>query len=68
MAHQLIEMLAGPFEPEAYRDAYRERVLELIEAKREGRRPQPPKPRKRRPVADLDRALERSLSAGSRGA
>ena len=64
MARQLIGMLAAPFEPEAYRDAYRERVEELIEAKRDGERPKPPKPRKRKAVRDLDRALERSLSAG----
>lgn len=64
MARQLIEMLAAPFEPDAYRDAYRERVEELIEAKREGERPMPPIPRKKRHVRDLDQALERSLSAG----
>jgi DNA end-binding protein Ku len=68
MAHQLLEMLAAPFEPEAYRDEYRERVLKLIEAKREGERPKTPKPRKRRPVGDLERALERSLSARGAGA
>ena len=37
MAEQLVEMLRGPFEPERYRDEYRDRVLELVEAKREGR-------------------------------
>lgn len=64
MARQLVEMLEAPFEPEAYRDTYRRRVEALIEAKREGERPKPPKPRKGRPVRDLDRALERSLGAG----
>lgn len=64
MARQLIEMLAAPFEPDAYRDTYRERVEELIEAKRAGERPKPPKKRTKRPVRDLDQALERSLSAG----
>ena len=33
MANQLIESLASDFEPERYRDEYRERVLELIERK-----------------------------------
>lgn len=65
MARQLVEMLAAPFEPDAYRDDYRERVEELIAAKREGERPKPPKRRERRPVSDLDQALERSLSAGA---
>ncbi|MFO8150228.1 MAG: Ku protein [Trueperaceae bacterium] len=63
MARQLLEMLEAPFEPEAYRDAYRERVEELIEAKRDGERPKPPKKRSKRPVRDLDQALQRSLSA-----
>ena len=36
MAKQLIESLAADFEPEAYRDEYRERVLELIERKAAG--------------------------------
>ena len=64
MARQLLEMLAAPFEPDAYRDDYRERVEELIEAKRDGERPKPPKKRTKRPVRDLDQALERSLGAG----
>ena len=33
VARQLIEMLSEPFEPEKYRDEYREAVLALIEAK-----------------------------------
>src|SRR5207245_6760171 len=33
MAHDLIEALAGPFEPEEHHDRYREALLELIEAK-----------------------------------
>jgi DNA end-binding protein Ku len=36
MAEQLIESLSAPFEPERYRDTYRDRVLELIEAKAAG--------------------------------
>lgn len=64
MAHQLIEMLEGPFDADAYRDAHRERVEELIEAKRRGERPTPPKRRAKRPVPDLDQALEQSLRAG----
>jgi DNA end-binding protein Ku len=64
MARQLLEMLEAPFEPEAYADAYRGRVEELIEAKREGERPKPPKKRTKRPVRNLDQALERSLGAG----
>src|ERR671924_225626 len=36
MARQLIESLAAEFDPTKYKDEYRERVLELIEAKAEG--------------------------------
>jgi DNA end-binding protein Ku len=64
MARQLLGMLEAPFEAESYRDEYRERVLALIETKRQGEAPPAPKTRKRRRVHDLDRALERSLQAG----
>lgn len=61
MAQQLVGMLAESFDPDAYSDEYRERVVELIEAKRAGApAPAAPKRRKRRP-ADLTGALEASL-------
>ena len=36
MAEQLIDQLSGDFEPERYEDEYRQRVLDLIEAKAAG--------------------------------
>jgi DNA end-binding protein Ku len=36
MAGQLIETLAADFEPEKYKDAYRERVMELIQKRAKG--------------------------------
>ncbi|HET6549950.1 MAG TPA: Ku protein [Solirubrobacter sp.] len=64
MAQQLIESLATEFEPERYRDEYREKVLELIEAKAAGDEiavaPEAPEPAK---VPDLMAALEASLAA-----
>ena len=36
LAKKLVDALTGEFDPEAYRDEYRERVLELIEAKASG--------------------------------
>ncbi|HEX4110495.1 MAG TPA: Ku protein [Solirubrobacteraceae bacterium] len=36
IARQLIESLAGPFDPDKYKDTYREAVLELIERKAQG--------------------------------
>lgn len=36
MAERLVEMLAGSFDPSEWADSWRERVMELIEAKAEG--------------------------------
>jgi DNA end-binding protein Ku len=62
MARQLIESLAAPFEPAKFRDAYRERVLELIERKAAGEeiavQPTAEEPAE---VPDLMAALEASL-------
>ena len=64
MARQLIESLVTDFEPERYKDEYREKVLELIEAKAAGEEiavaPEAPEPAK---VPDLMAALEASLAA-----
>jgi DNA end-binding protein Ku len=64
MAEQLIASLSEEFEPEKYRDEYRERVLDLIERKAEGQeiatQPPAPKPTK---VPDLMAALEQSIEA-----
>jgi DNA end-binding protein Ku len=64
MAQQLIESLSSDFEPEKYRDDYREKVLELIERKAAGEeiavQPEAPEPKK---VPDLMAALEASLAA-----
>jgi DNA end-binding protein Ku len=64
MAQQLIESLSGDFEPEKYRDEYRERVLDLIERKAQGEeiavQPAAEEPAK---VPDLMAALEASIKA-----
>lgn len=64
MAEQLIESLSTPFEPDAYRDEYRERVLDLIERKAAGEevavQPAAAAPA---PVPDLMAALEASVAA-----
>ena len=63
IARQLIESLSTEFEPENYHDEYRERVLELIEQKAEGKQivtqPATEEPTK---VVDLMAALEASLA------
>src|SRR5262245_5414626 len=39
MAKQLMGMLEADFDPNAYRDEYRDRVLELVESKARGKKP-----------------------------
>jgi DNA end-binding protein Ku len=64
MAQQLIASLSGSFEPEKFRDEYRERVLELIERKASGEEiaviAEAPEPAA---APDLMAALEASLAA-----
>jgi DNA end-binding protein Ku len=67
LAHQLIGMLRKPFEPEDYKDTYREAVLALIEAKREGKEVVAAPEQKEAGIIDLREALARSLDR-SRGA
>jgi DNA end-binding protein Ku len=65
IAKQLIESLAGPFEPEKYRDEYRDEVLNLIERKAAGEEiaVQPAAEEEAEPVPDLMAALKASLDA-----
>jgi DNA end-binding protein Ku len=69
MAEQLIQSLTSEFEPEKYHDEYRERVLELIEAKAAGEEISIQPPEEPAKVPDLMAALEQSLAAakGSAG-
>ncbi|MGN6189845.1 MAG: Ku protein [Conexibacter sp.] len=64
MAGQLIESLSVPFDPTAYRDEYREQVLDLIDRKAAGEeiavQPAAAAPA---PVPDLMAALEASVAA-----
>jgi DNA end-binding protein Ku len=63
MAQQLIDSLSSDFEPEKYHDEYRERVLELIEAKAQGEEVSIQPPEEPARVPDLMAALEQSLAA-----
>jgi DNA end-binding protein Ku len=62
MAQQLIESLTSEFEPEKYQDTYRERVLEMIEAKAEGQEISIQPAEEPEQVPDLMAALEASLA------
>ena len=66
MAGSLVEALAADWTPEAYEDTYRQRVLDMVEAKAKGKqvvRPQEDEPAE---SSDLLAALEASLK-GARG-
>jgi DNA end-binding protein Ku len=63
MARQLIESLAADFDPSKYTDTYRERVLELIERKAEGKEIAVQPVEEPQPVPDLMAALEASVNA-----
>ena len=65
VAKQLVDSLAADFNPDSYRDTYREEVLALIERKAQGEeiavQPQPEETAA--PVPDLMSALKASLDA-----
>lgn len=65
VAEQLIESLAGDFDPTQFRDTYREEVLQLIERKAQGKAiaVQPPPEEVAKPAPDLMSALKASLEA-----
>ena len=63
IAHQLIEALAGDWEPEKYHDNFQDNLKQLIQAKLEGEEVKPvEKPKKMAPVVDLMAALKQSLA------
>ena len=62
VAHQLIEALAGDWDPEKYHDTFQENLKKLIETKLEGGEVQAvEQPKKLAPVVDLMAALKQSL-------
>ncbi len=65
MAKQLIDSLAGDFEPEKYSDTYRQEILDLIERKAQGEEidVQPVAEEVAQPAPDLMSALKASLEA-----
>jgi DNA end-binding protein Ku len=63
MARQLIDNFAGDFQPEKYRDTYRDTLCEIIEAKREGQEVHVEKPAEPEQPTDLMAALRASIAA-----
>ncbi|MYH67841.1 MAG: Ku protein [Dehalococcoidia bacterium] len=63
MARALIEMLEQPFDPEQYKDQYREALMTIIEAKLEGQEVATPEAAAPQPAVDLMAALRASVEA-----
>ena len=65
IAKQLVDSLAGDFEPQKYSDTYREQVLDMIERKAQGEHiaVQPEPEEEAAPAPDLMGALKASLEA-----
>ena len=62
MANMLIDTLKADFEPEKYHDTYRDNLMRMIEAKKEGQKVvETPEPQMA-PVIDIMEALKRSLA------
>ncbi|HEY3070571.1 MAG TPA: Ku protein [Gaiellaceae bacterium] len=66
MAEQLIEQYAGEFEPDQYRDTYRDALCEIIEAKRKGEEVRIEAAPEPEPPTDLMAALRASVEAAKR--
>jgi DNA end-binding protein Ku len=68
MASSLIDSMEGDFDPTEYKDAYREAVQEIIDAKVEGKEIVAPEPEEAAPAAsDLLSALRASVEAAKKG-
>jgi len=66
MAAQLIEAMTGEFDPQQYRDEYREALMQVIESKVEGRETiSVPEPEEGTKLVDLMAALQASVKAAS---
>jgi DNA end-binding protein Ku len=67
MAGKLVDSLHDRFDPDAFHDSYRERVLQLIKTKASGKEPELPEVEDQPDATDLAAALEASLSGSKKG-
>lgn len=63
MAKQLIELLKGEFDPEEYKDEYRNRVMEFVEKKAKGHKPRLKLVKSKARTASLDKILSKSIES-----
>jgi DNA end-binding protein Ku len=61
LAKQLVASLEGEFDPDDYRDEFRDRVLALVHAKASGKKVPRRRVKRKRPARDLAASLEASL-------
>jgi len=61
LATQLVESISGDFEPQLWKDEYRERLNELLKAKAKGKTIKLVIPKPKRATSDLAQALRQSL-------
>jgi DNA end-binding protein Ku len=66
LASQLVDTLAGPWQPDKYHDTYTETLKQAIEQKLEGKEIHVAAPSKPPKVIDLMEALQQSLKEGRR--
>jgi DNA end-binding protein Ku len=63
LAKSLVSHLSAPFQPEEFKDTYRENVERLISEKQAGKKITTVKQQRKAPVIDLMEALKRSLQS-----
>jgi|SRR5579871_2721506 len=63
LARQLIDSIAGDFDPSAWEDEYHQRVCELIAAKEKGRKLEPRRHARAEPKGDLAAMLRQSIAS-----
>jgi DNA end-binding protein Ku len=64
LARQLVDSISGDFEPQQWRNEYRERLCGLIAAKAHGDKVRPIRPPARKASTNLADALRASIAAG----
>jgi DNA end-binding protein Ku len=68
LAEMLVESLAAPFEPDKYKDSYRDNLQALIDAKVKGKEVVVPPPREPAKIVDIMEALKQSLAIAKKPA
>jgi DNA end-binding protein Ku len=66
LARQLVDTLAGPWEPTEFKDTYTDVLRRIIQQKVKGKDIAIPEPEKRPRIIDLTKALQASLREGRR--